>query len=30
MTKVDHKRTLDCYRAKRDTPQLMTVPDLLD
>lgn len=27
-TKIDHKRTLDCYRAKRDTPALMTVPDL--
>lgn len=27
-TKVDHKRELACYRAKRDTPQLVDVPDL--
>ncbi|MET0189323.1 MAG: GyrI-like domain-containing protein [Pseudonocardia sediminis] len=26
--KVDFKRTLDCYRAKRDTPALVEVPDL--
>ncbi len=28
MTKIDFKRTLACYTAKRDTPQLVTVPDL--
>lgn len=27
-TKIDHKRDLECYRAKRDTPQVVTVPDL--
>jgi len=26
--KIDHKRDLDCYRAKRDTLQVVTVPDL--
>lgn len=26
--KIDYKRELDCYRAKRDTPQVVTVPDL--
>jgi hypothetical protein len=25
--KVDFKRDLDCYKAKRDTPQVVTVPD---
>lgn len=28
MTKIDFKRTLDCYKAKRDAPQVVTVPDL--
>jgi hypothetical protein len=27
-TKIDYKRDLDCYKAKRDTPQVVTVPDL--
>jgi len=27
-TKIDYKRDLECYRAKRDTPELVTVPDL--
>jgi len=27
-TKIDYKRDLECYRAKRDTPQVVTVPDL--
>ena len=27
-TKIDHKRDLACYRAARDTPQVVTVPDL--
>lgn len=27
-TKIDHKRDLDCYKAKRNTPQVVTVPDL--
>lgn len=26
--KVDHKRELACYTAKRDTPQVVDVPDL--
>ena len=26
--KTDHKRELACYRAARDSPQLLTVPDL--
>ena len=26
--KIDFKRDLDCYRAKRDTPQVVHVPDL--
>ncbi len=28
IAKVDFKRDLDCYKAKRDTPQVVTVPDL--
>ena len=27
-SKIDFKRTLDCYTAKADTPQLLDVPDL--
>ncbi|MHB1511305.1 MAG: GyrI-like domain-containing protein [Acidimicrobiales bacterium] len=27
-TKIDYKRDLDCYKAKRDTPQVVTVPGL--
>ncbi len=27
-TKIDYKRDLECYKAKRDTPQVVTVPDL--
>lgn len=27
-TKIDYKRDLECYRAKRRTPQVVTVPDL--
>lgn len=26
--KIDFKRDLDCYKAKRETPQVVTVPDL--
>jgi len=26
--KIDYKRDLKCYKAKRDTPQVVTVPDL--
>lgn len=26
--KIDLKRDLDCYKAKRDTPQIIKVPDL--
>lgn len=26
--KIDFKRDLDCYKAKRDTPQIVQVPDL--
>lgn len=28
VTKIDFKRELGCYRAKRGTPQVVTVPDL--
>jgi len=28
ITKIDCKRDLECYKAKRDTPQVVTVPDL--
>jgi hypothetical protein len=28
MIKVDFKRELACYRAKRDTPEIVAVPDL--
>lgn len=27
-TKIDHKRDLECYKAKRDTLGVLTVPDL--
>lgn len=27
-TKIDYKRDLECYQAKRDAPQVVTVPDL--
>ena len=27
-TKIDYKRDLDCYKGKRDTLQVVTVPDL--
>ncbi len=27
-TKIDYKRDLECYKAKRATPQVVTVPDL--
>lgn len=28
MTRTDFKRELDCYRARRDTPRIVDVPDL--
>jgi hypothetical protein len=27
-TKIDYKLSLECYKARRDTPQLITVPEL--
>ncbi|MDN5749294.1 MAG: hypothetical protein L0H64_12380 [Pseudonocardia sp.] len=27
-TKIDYKRALECYRARRNTPQVVIVPDL--
>jgi len=27
-TKIDYKRDLECYKARRGTPQVVTVPDL--
>ncbi len=26
--KIDYRRDLECYKARRDTPQVVTVPDL--
>lgn len=27
-TKIDYKRDLECYKVTRDTPQVVTMPDL--